>query len=701
MSLSHSSGSRSVFCAVLALTGAGIGLDDLQNEAWAQGKSAALGRNVLKSWVLKEMAKADVQFCWRDSYSRGAGYPWKFGDRAGDLEEAEKRCKNDNVTCKQGGLVWYPTCKPGYFDDGAVLCWGNCPSTQSSGCGGGCAANGYQCASKVTSMVMAPIEVAGFIVSTVLTAGGAAAAKSAAQTAIKAAAAGAKALSKEAAKAAIKFAAKEVTKKVAQKIARQVQQRLLKKYAKDVADSVIEKAAESLALSGLAQDDPEIKSLLQDLDPTGVAQLVDAFNNPICGVDEDPPDIEVPDLYLPIRPGRPTAGNLTWFPTSGKRKEDLLRGVFAGQDGSRDSYVCRAKDPVAGWVPGRVFDNQTDDATCYYAVGTREAGSRDFQLLVGQAAWMRFDPSKGGGTVESWGPIVGGVENGTNRRWFVCRAEHENSVYVGKAHDQVCEIAGGGSVYPKSQFEVLARRLSREVTLPPEPPVLPDEEVQKIWAREEEANRAQRERVRAFLETTIFYRPRMRAVVWGNGKAYFFKGSQYVRYDIAADRADPGFPQQVAAGWPGLWTDGIDAAVNWSNGKAYFFKGSQYIRYDIAQDRVDPGFPQQVAAGWPGLWTDGIDAAVNWGNGKAYFFKGGQYIRYDIAASRVDPGFPQQIAAGWPGLWTDGVDAAVNWGNGKAYFFKGGQYIRYDIAQDRVDAGSAPIAGSWRGLTFP
>ena len=43
---------------------------------------------------------------------------------------------------------------------------------------------------------------------------------------------------------------------------------------------------------------------------------------------------------------------------------------------------------------------------------------------------------------------------------------------------------------------------------------------------------------------------------------------------------------------------GIDAAVNWGNGKVYFVKGSQYMCYDIASDRVDPGYPKNIASAW-------------------------------------------------------------------------------------------------------
>ncbi len=96
----------------------------------------------------------------------------------------------------------------------------------------------------------------------------------------------------------------------------------------------------------------------------------------------------------------------------------------------------------------------------------------------------------------------------------------------------------------------------------------------------------------------------------------------YIRYDIKADRSDPGYPKGInQSRWPGLWKSGIDAAINWGNGKAYFFKGNEYIRYDIKADRSDPGYPKKITQSrWPGLWKSGTDAATNWGTGKAYFF---------------------------------------------------------------------------------
>jgi matrix metalloproteinase-14 (membrane-inserted) len=198
-------------------------------------------------------------------------------------------------------------------------------------------------------------------------------------------------------------------------------------------------------------------------------------------------------------------------------------------------------------------------------------------------------------------------------------------------------------------------------------------------------------------------------VNWGNGKAFFFKGNQYIRFDIAADKADAGYPKPIKDHWSGLeaFADGIDAAVNWRNGKAFFFKGNQYICFDIAASKADAGYPRLIKDHWSGLeaFADGIDAAVNLGNGKAFFFKGNQYIRFNIAAEKADAGYPKPINnSNWPGLeaFADGIDAAVSWRNGKAFFFKGNQYIRFNIAADKADAGyPKPINNSnWPGLTF-
>jgi hypothetical protein len=57
---------------------------------------------------------------------------------------------------------------------------------------------------------------------------------------------------------------------------------------------------------------------------------------------------------------------------------------------------------------------------------------------------------------------------------------------------------------------------------------------------------------------------------------------------------------------PDEFASGIDEAVVWNDGTAYFFKGEQYVRYDIAADRVESRYPKPIAGNWPGVWTDGV-----------------------------------------------------------------------------------------------
>lgn len=88
-------------------------------------------------------------------------------------------------------------------------------------------------------------------------------------------------------------------------------------------------------------------------------------------------------------------------------------------------------------------------------------------------------------------------------------------------------------------------------------------------------------------------------------------------------------------------------------GKAYFFKGNQYIRYDFNTLRTDDGYPRPInpTFGFPGAFARGIDAAVNGAGelaGKAAFFKGDRYIRYDFNTLRVDEGYPKKISHWFP-----------------------------------------------------
>jgi len=72
-------------------------------------------------------------FCAKPgSYGRGAGYPWKFGDKAFNYDAAKRRCENDNHQgCEQNGLIYYPRCAENFHAVGCCVCSPNCPSSMA------------------------------------------------------------------------------------------------------------------------------------------------------------------------------------------------------------------------------------------------------------------------------------------------------------------------------------------------------------------------------------------------------------------------------------------------------------------------------------------------------------------------------------------------------------------------------------------
>lgn len=147
-------------------------------------------------------------------------------------------------------------------------------------------------------------------------------------------------------------------------------------------------------------------------------------------------------------------------------------------------------------------------------------------------------------------------------------------------------------------------------------------------------------------------------VVWPNGRAYFFSGNGYVAYLVNPEGVLEGYPKYTDlnwANWPAHWFEGIDAGLVWDANRAYFFKGAEYIRYNIPEDRVEPGYPKPIKGNWPGLaevFPEGVDSAIDWGNGIVYFFRGNYYVRYNKSQANegVESGYPRAITENWPGL---------------------------------------------------
>nr|XP_056721325.1 vitronectin [Euleptes europaea] len=116
-----------------------------------------------------------------------------------------------------------------------------------------------------------------------------------------------------------------------------------------------------------------------------------------------------------------------------------------------------------------------------------------------------------------------------------------------------------------------------------------------------------------------------------NGSIYAFRG-KYL-YELDEKSAMPGYPKLIQEVW-GI-EGPIDAAFTRINcqGKTYFFKGSQYWRFEDGV--LDPKFPRNISDGFKGI-PDDIDTAFAlpaqnyFTSERVYFFKGKHYWSYDF-----------------------------------------------------------------------
>ena len=286
----------------------------------------------------------DGAYCFKPkAYGRGVGFPWKVGDKAFSLKNAKIRCerKHGEGQCEKSGAIYYPKCKPEYraigccvcsprcppgmtdigiscqkqskgrgvgkpmkckegqaYDAGLCytpcrdnyhgvgpVCWQNCPDTQPVNCGAGCAQRSGQCAEKTVAQVLAPLEIAVNVALAVITGGAGNAAVTAAKASVKTAA---KTAGKAAAKATLKNSTRAIASEMMPGIRAKLNKKLLRKYSEDIAEEVYGNVAEALAVATITNDFDE-KDLLLALDPTGIADVTEAYTQPKCSFGEDPP----------------------------------------------------------------------------------------------------------------------------------------------------------------------------------------------------------------------------------------------------------------------------------------------------------------------------------------------------------------------------------------------------------------------------
>ena len=275
----------------------------------------------------------DGLFCAKPAaYGRGAGYPWKFGDRAFSLDDARARCASDNSQgCDTDGAVVYPKCKPNFhavgcctcspdcpagmtdigvscakktyvkapvpancaanqqYDAGLCyqgcadsfngigpVCWGQC-SPDMVDCGAMCGSSEIECGIAISDMVLSVGEVVVKIGSMVATAG----ASSAVTTAVDA--------GKSAAIATLKEVAKKLAKELLNKFAQSVTKELLVPHIAKELEKAVPGLTKPLAteIAKLAEnggtDSFDYLAFAKSLDVSGISKVVDAFNKEICG----------------------------------------------------------------------------------------------------------------------------------------------------------------------------------------------------------------------------------------------------------------------------------------------------------------------------------------------------------------------------------------------------------------------------------
>jgi hypothetical protein len=96
-----------------------------------------------------------------------------------------------------------------------------------------------------------------------------------------------------------------------------------------------------------------------------------------------------------------------------------------------------------------------------------------------------------------------------------------------------------------------------------------------------------------------------------NNMVYFFNGSEYKRYDFYNDTCTGPIP--IVGNWDKLDRVNLDAAVVAPNGKAYFFKDGDYLRFDLNTELVDR-YWSPIAGNWnlPATYTQKVDSVIWW-----------------------------------------------------------------------------------------
>ncbi|KAM9327046.1 matrix metalloproteinase-21 [Gastrophryne carolinensis] len=189
---------------------------------------------------------------------------------------------------------------------------------------------------------------------------------------------------------------------------------------------------------------------------------------------------------------------------------------------------------------------------------------------------------------------------------------------------------------------------------------------------------------------------------------YFFRNSWYWMYENRNNRTRYGDPVAVSTGWQGIPAQNIDAFVHvwtWTRDDCYFFKGTQYWRYDsdndkaYAMDAQGKTYPRLISEDFPGIPSPINAAFFNRRMQQIIFFKDYQVFAFDISRNRVAPNFPQRILDYFPAVVRNAhprghLDAAYySYAHSTLFLFKGQNFWKVVSEQDRRANPSLPQNG--------
>ncbi|KAM5142285.1 matrix metalloproteinase-21 [Mantella aurantiaca] len=189
---------------------------------------------------------------------------------------------------------------------------------------------------------------------------------------------------------------------------------------------------------------------------------------------------------------------------------------------------------------------------------------------------------------------------------------------------------------------------------------------------------------------------------------YLFRNSWYWMYENRSNRTRYGDPLAVSTGWQGIPAQNIDAFVHvwtWTRDDCYFFKGTQYWRYDgendqaYAVDAQGRTYPRLISEGFPGIPSPINAAYFDRKTQQILFFKDFQVYAFDINRNRTAPNFPKRIVDLFPAVVRNNhpmghLDAAYySYSHSSLFLFKGKDFWKVLSDKDRRSNPSLPQNG--------